>query len=188
MRLNGRFTIASRVDTEQHALLAFQGDGRVNGDPVQPGEEQRVSLEAIQVLVGVQKSILDHVKGIFGVFNDSVHRMVKTILIPLHQHAKRGGATLQALHDKAVIVAAHGTLHLLDAFRGKKFRKKSGRVEGTAEPARGALAKIGPRQACSWRTAGRTPDSHIATHTVSCQIEPLLSKAIKDIEQEGGAV
>ena len=78
------------------SLFALQADRRIDGDAVQPGEKQRVTLEPLQRLVGIQEGILHHVLGVFGVVDQPIDRMEQTILIAADQLPEGGRIAAQA--------------------------------------------------------------------------------------------
>ena len=69
--------IAAGVDANHRPLLPFQADGRVDGDAVQPGEKQRIALEAVQRLIGAQERFLNDVIRIFGIAHEPKDRVVQ---------------------------------------------------------------------------------------------------------------
>src|SRR5207237_1248943 len=93
VRVNAGLAIAGAVDAEHHASLALQTDRRVDSDPVQPGEEQRVTLETVQRLIRVEEGLLNDVLGVLGIIEKPVHGIVQAILITSNEDTEGGGIT-----------------------------------------------------------------------------------------------
>ena len=106
--------VAADFHADHHAPLALEADGRVHRYAVQPGEEQRVTLETVEGLVRVEESLLNHVLGILSVINEAVNTIVQSLLITADQLPKGGRVALQTISDEALVVGAHGSLPLLD--------------------------------------------------------------------------
>src|SRR6185437_1321499 len=83
---------------------------RVDGNAIQPGKEQRVALEPLQRLVGVEEGLLNNILGILGVDHQSVNGIVEAVLVVAHQYPEGRRVALQTLSDKALVVGTHVTL------------------------------------------------------------------------------
>jgi len=101
---------AIHVQAHDDPLLPFQADGRVDRDPIQPGEKLSVPFEAIQRLVSVQKGFLDDVLSVFRAVDQSEHGVEEPVLIAMDQLSKGRGLAFQAISNESVIVAAHDSL------------------------------------------------------------------------------
>src|SRR5438067_1172787 len=113
-RFRARDRAAAGVDTQGQPLLPLQADGGVDGDAVQPGEQLRLALEAVQRLIGVEEGLLDDILGVVGVVDQSIDRVIKAVLVAPDQLAKSCRSPLQTLSDKPLVVGAHGSLAQLD--------------------------------------------------------------------------
>jgi len=109
-------------------LLPLQTDGRIESDPVQPGEKLGVALEAAQRLVRVKESVLHHVLGVFRVINQPVDGIKETVLIATNQFTEGCRSPLQTLSDKPMIVRVHGFLFWLDALSSSMVPKGQARM------------------------------------------------------------
>src|SRR5581483_12255025 len=98
---------------QPRAMLPLPANGGVDGNPVQPSVKQRVSLEAAQVLVGVEKGLLNHVLGILRTVKKPKDGVEQSILIPADEIAESRRATFQAFRNQPLLVAAHGFFLLI---------------------------------------------------------------------------
>jgi hypothetical protein len=58
----------------------------------------------------MQKRFLNDILSVFGIVNQSIHRVEESILVTADQLTKGRGLTFSALLDESVLVAAHGGL------------------------------------------------------------------------------
>src|SRR5262249_47373829 len=107
------------------------------GDPVQPGKEQRVALEAVQRLVGVQEGILDHVQSVVGIFYQAINRIVQPILVAPHQLAERRTVAVETPGNQALVVGVHDRRSLV----GRGPRKEGSRIRYSSCHGRAGLSK-----------------------------------------------
>jgi hypothetical protein len=91
-------------------LFALQADGRVDRDPIEPGEKLGISFEAVQRLVSMQKRFLNHILSVFRAIDQSIHRVEKPILVTADQLTEGRCLAFPALLDESLLVAAHGGL------------------------------------------------------------------------------
>src|SRR5207248_3001648 len=92
------------LEGQCRALFAFQTDGCIESDPVQPSEELGIALETVQRLEGVKKSFLNDILGVFRVVHQSIDAMIQPILIAAHQLPKGRRSPLQTVSDESMIV------------------------------------------------------------------------------------
>jgi hypothetical protein len=95
------------INTDRGTLFAFQTDRRIDGNPVNPGEKQRVALEAGQGLVGIQKRFLHNVLRVFGITDHPKHSVEQAVLIAAHQLPKGRASALQTFSNEAAVVGTH---------------------------------------------------------------------------------
>ena len=80
-RLNTTLTAKRCVNTQRRLSFSPLAYGCVHGYPVQPGEEERVPLKAIECLIRVQKRFLHDIASIFGVIHQPGHSPVQPVLV-----------------------------------------------------------------------------------------------------------
>jgi hypothetical protein len=91
-------------------LFALQADGRVDRDPVKPGEKLRISFEAVQRLIRVKKRFLNNILSVFRAIDQSIYRVEEPILVTADQLTEGRGLAFPALLDESMLVVAHGDL------------------------------------------------------------------------------
>jgi hypothetical protein len=95
------------MDADDRALFAFQGDGGIDRNPVQPGKKLGITLESVQRLIRIEKGVLDHVLGVFRIIHQSENGIKKPILVAADQLSKGRCPACQAIRNEPVIISVH---------------------------------------------------------------------------------
>src|SRR5262249_48222465 len=132
-RIDTRLAIASPVNAQDHAPLALQTDRGIDRDPVQPGEEQRVTLEAVERLIRVEESLLHNVLSVLRVVEQPVHCVVQAVLVTAHQDAEGGRVAFQTRGNQALVVGAHSYLIHFDGEERREFPKHPSATRSRAQ-------------------------------------------------------
>ena len=101
---------AGPSETERCAFLPLERDGGVERDAIQPGKKLRVSLEGMQCLISVKERVLNDIRGIFRMGDETDDRVVKPSLISRYQHTKGVLTAAETFRDEPAILVAHNQL------------------------------------------------------------------------------
>ena len=108
-------------------FLPYLGQGVPVGNGVQPGRELGLAFKAVQLLVGLYKTVLGHLLGIFPVLDDLDHQGKDQVLVPVDQGSKGVAVYLQhSVYVELICFCFHGlSLGLQDSSAGYKLAQKN---------------------------------------------------------------
>ena len=96
-----------RVPASRCGRDANQVDRAVHRDPVQPGAEVRPRLEPAQLLVGLQKRLLDDVLGVLRVAGHPVRQPIDSAAVALHERPKSFAISVAGQRDGGGVRLRH---------------------------------------------------------------------------------
>jgi len=85
-------------------------DTEVERDPIQPGVQGGVALEAVEALVRFGERVLDDVQRVLTIAEHACCESRHFALIPFHQHAERLSVTLSSPLDELAVIGRHRVL------------------------------------------------------------------------------
>ena len=88
---------------------ATASECEIECDAVKPGKESAVTLERIELEIGLDERFLHDILGFVGVPNDADHGRVETVLVAEYEGFKRGALAFECPLNQIVFV-----VHSLD--------------------------------------------------------------------------